>query len=366
MIKILFTIDGLRSGGKERRFLALLKQLTLLSKFQCELIIFNSDVHYKEVFDLDVNLHFLIRKRKKDFGVFGKVYKVCKDFQPDIIHCWDSLSTLYSIPSAKLCGKKLITSKISDAPINYKRLSSFGISSEICFRFSNLILSNSNAGIKAYRVSNKKAKVIYNGFDFNRIMNLPKKEDVRSNFNIKENNIVTMVASFSKNKNFESFLEAAKLITETKTDIAFVCVGDGILRAELELKYKSNKGIYFLGKQNNVESIMNISDIGILMTNNEIHGEGISNSLMEFMALGVPVIASNNGGNSELIENEISGIILSSNTPELLASTIINLLENTDSITKIGKEAQKRIQNKFLLDKMINSFIGIYQKIVKH
>ncbi len=83
------------------------------SKYECEVIIFNKDVHSNEVFDLDVKLHFLFRKSAKDILAISKFYKIAREFQPDIIHAWDTLSMLYTIPAAKLIKTKLITSKIT-------------------------------------------------------------------------------------------------------------------------------------------------------------------------------------------------------------------------------------------------------------
>ena len=57
--------------------------------------------------------------------------------------------------------------------------------------------------------------------------------------------------------------------------------------------------IIFLGKIANVENIINIFDIGILITNSKVHGEGVSNSIIEYMALGKPVIATRGGGTDQ-------------------------------------------------------------------
>lgn len=364
MINILFAIDGLRSGGKERRFLSLLKHLILLKNFYCEVIILNKDVHYKEVFDLDVKLHFLVRKRKKDLSIIVPFFLIAKSFQPDIIHCWDTLSALYAIPTATLTRTKLIVSNITYAPVNYKKFSSFGIASEIIFKFSDQILSNSRAGIKAYNISDKKSSVIYNGFDFDRLKNLDTKEKVRITFGIKEPFLVGMVASFSRNKDFKNFLLAAKSIRTMYKNIGFICVGDGILRKELEERFTAT-GIYFTGLLNDVESVMNICDVGVLLTNINNHGEGISNSLMEFMAMGKPVIATRNGGNTELIEDKASGTIIEQNNPEKIAELILDNYNNIDKYKKIGSIAKRRIEDSFLIKRMIDEFKLTYKNILK-
>jgi|APSaa5957512622_1039677.scaffolds.fasta_scaffold02239_6 glycosyltransferase involved in cell wall biosynthesis len=364
MIKILFAIDGLRSGGKERRMLSLVKHLSLSKDFDIELIVFNEEVHYKEVYNLDIKLNFLIRKKSKDLKVFKQFYLITKNFKPDIIHSWDTLSTLYAIPSAKLLHTKLITSKITDAPINYKKISQYGIASELCFKFSDLTLSNSNAGINAYRVSKTRSKVIYNGFDFDRLKELEHDNVVRLNYGIGEEYLVGMAASFTRNKDFRTFLEAATIIRKEHKHIGFICIGDGILRNDIENEF-SGKGIYFTGRVNDVESLMNICDIGVLMTNKNLHGEGISNSLLEFMSLGKAVIASDNGGNAELIENGISGTILVENNAKKLKELIEDHSSNSDYYKRIGSIARQRIENVFSIEKMVSNFIQTYKSIMQ-
>src|ERR1700741_2774093 len=90
-MKILFFIDSFPAGGKERRLLELMKGLKKHPGIEFELVIMTNDVHYKEIFDLGIKVHFVIRKTKKDLSIFGKFYRLCKNFKPDIVHCWDSM-----------------------------------------------------------------------------------------------------------------------------------------------------------------------------------------------------------------------------------------------------------------------------------
>ncbi len=360
MIKILFSIDGLRSGGKERRFVSLIKKISKSRKFKCELVCFNEHVHYKEIFNFKVKIHFIPRKNKWNLISFIKYFNIIRKFQPHLVHSWDTLSTLYSIIPSKVLKIYLLTSKITDAPINYNKNSKYGIASQICFKYSNLILSNSNAGIKSYKVPISKSKVIYNGFDFDRKDENKLNLKVFEKYNFKKKYIVCMIANFNKNKDFNTFFNAAKIVRKKFKNIVFIAVGDGPLRKEFNFSEKD--GVYMLGKTNDVESVINLCDIGVLMTDNNEHGEGISNSLMEFMAFNKPVIASDNGGNSELIENNISGIIIKENNPELLAAQVINLVENKKHRELIGFNAGQRIKERFSIDIMFQNFISIYNQ----
>src|SRR5690242_12071990 len=97
-MKILFFIDCFVAGGKERRLTELMEALKRLPGVEFELAVMDREIHYKEVLDLGINVHYLIRKTKKDLSVFKKLYKLCKSLKPDILHCWDSMTAVYSVP----------------------------------------------------------------------------------------------------------------------------------------------------------------------------------------------------------------------------------------------------------------------------
>lgn len=364
MIKILFAIDGLRSGGKERRFLSLLKSLIVLEDFKCEVIVFNKEVHYKELFDLGVSVNFLIRTTKKDISLFFKYHNIAKIFNPNIIHSWDTLSTLYSIPTAKLLRKKLITSKITDAPPNYTVFSKFWVLSEICFHFSDIILANSSAGLKSYRIKSQKSQVIYNGVDLSRFSVIFTKEEIKNELRISTKFIVIMVASFSDNKDYNTFFEIAHHINKVRNDVSFVAVGDGkkfnICRQKVDALQLKN--VIFLGQRNDVEQILKASDIGVLISNLEVHGEGISNSILEYMAMSLPVIANNAGGTNEIIQDNFNGFLVNDNQIQNFISHINNLLNDDELRKQIGENAKKTIETNFDLDKMSNNFIETYKQ----
>src|SRR5690606_941202 len=126
-LKILMLIDSLTSGGKERRFVELLKGLKNCNGISCEVVVLSNEVHYKEIYDLNFPLHFLTRNLKKDIRIFQQLYFICRRFSPDIIHSWESMCTVYALPTAKILGIKLINAMIADAPDKLKVLSKLWI-----------------------------------------------------------------------------------------------------------------------------------------------------------------------------------------------------------------------------------------------
>ena len=356
-------MGSLRSGGKERRLVELIKSLRINHKnIIIELVLLRNAIHYKEISELNLDIKHLIEKKdvKKSLSIFIKLYKLVKKIKPDIIHSWGSEETFYIFLIAKFFHIKLINSQVNNAPQKINWFSKFGIQTKINFLFSDVILANSYAGLKSYGIENKKnSAVIHNGFDMRRIEDFEENNIIRKKFNIKTKYVVGMVASFSVNKDYTTYIKAAVSILKQRRDITFLCIGSGDDRIfkKMVLSEFKNK-VIFLGRQENVESIMNVCDIGVLST----YTEGISNSIMEFMALGKPVIASDGGGTSELIINNKTGFLIPPKSYKILSNKIFELINNEKERKFLGRNAKERIINEFNLQKMLNSFIKIYEQ----
>ncbi|MGD9706497.1 MAG: glycosyltransferase [Candidatus Delongbacteria bacterium] len=360
-MRLLFIIDSLSRGGKERRLVQLLKELQNVENIKIALVVLSESVQYDEVYSLNLEIIILKRKTKKDMSVFFKVYKICSEFKPDIVHSWGTMPSIYILPSVILKKIKFVNSSIVDAPV--KLSLKIWIRTKLTFPFSDIITSNSIAGLKSYNVPSRKSKVIYNGFDFKRISNLTSPEDIRSRFNITTEYLIGMVSVFRLHKDHETVIKAAQKILMFRTDISFVLVGDGPTYEDCKRMAKYEPRIIFTGKQNEVESIMNACDIGVLTTNIKIHGEGISNSILEFMAVGKPVIATDGGGTGEIINNNQTGYLIEPGNPDQLADKILYLTDNADVRNSMGQEGRKCIEKKFDIDRMVKSFTELYNNL---
>jgi glycosyltransferase involved in cell wall biosynthesis len=269
------------------------------------------------------------------------------------------MPTIYASPAAKLLKIKLINAMIADAPKNLNRKQF--VRSFLSFPFSNVIQSNSLAGLKSYNVPENKANVIHNGFDFNRIRNLKDKKQIKQELNINTKYIIGMVASIYFKKDHESLMLAAKKILRQRNDVTFVCIGDGPRLEQIKEMAENSERIIFTGIRNDVESIVNIFDIGLLIT----FEEGISNSIMEYMALAKPVIATDGGGTKELVIDGETGFLIPQKSPDLLAEKIDYLLNNKNLRKNMGEKGRERIQKEFHIDKMINEHIKLYIKVAR-
>jgi len=361
-MKILFFIDCLTAGGKERRLVELMKALKLREDIEFELAIMSNEIHYQEVFNLNITIHYLIRTTTKDLSIFYKFYKVCKDYKPNIVHCWDSMTAVYSIPACKLLHIKFVNGMVVDAPKKQNIFNKHWVRAKLTFPFSNNIIGNSKAGLAAYNAPFSKSFCIYNGFNFERTNTIIKSDIIREQLNLNKKYVIGMVATFSKYKDYKTYFSAAQLILSQRNDIIFLAIGketDSLLSKSL-INNQYLEHFRLLGKQSGIESFINAMDICVLST----FTEGISNSILEYMALGKPVIASHGGGTNEIIEDTHTGFLIKPSNPKELVEKIEILLNDAELRNKMGIAGQERIKKIFTIDSMTDKYINFYEMIL--
>lgn len=357
-MRILFFNQNLRAGGRERRLIELFKHLKRSGQYEIALVLTKDIVHYPEFFDLEIPIYVVERKFiKKDPSLFFRFYSIAKKFKPDVIHVWSHMTAVYALPAVMIFGVPMINNEIVDStiglPLPLKRL---------VFACSIRILANSKAGLAAYQAPLEKSRVIYNGFSPARLDNLEEAASVRGRFGLGNGPVVGMVASFSDLKDYRTYLESAVKVARDRSDVTFLCIGDGDDSSSRALVPSDLLGrILFLGRQEKVESIMNICTVGVLTTNVRAHGEGISNALLEFMALGKAVIGTNHGGTPELIEEGRSGFLIQAFNSQQLAEKINTLLDDPARTEKMGAYASSVVRSKFSMEAMFRSYQEEYQ-----
>lgn len=168
-----------------------------------------------------------------------------------------------------------------------------------------------------------------------------------------------MVASFSAMKGYDKFVDIAKETNLIKNDVTFLAVGGGIHLERIKKRVLDEQisNVSFTGEVNNVESLVSIADIGVLFSP---YGEGISNSILEYMAMGKPVIANDAGGTKEIVKHEINGYLITNETLEEIVGLINHLLK----MQKMGEAGRKLIHESFTIKKMGREFESVYHELV--
>jgi glycosyltransferase involved in cell wall biosynthesis len=276
-------IGGLQRGGRERRLLELIKGLTK-EGYEVYVISLSSVVEYPYVYDLPIT--FQIMEGDKMTRING-IRKVIRTFQPDIIHSWDITCSGYLALSNLFINKPVVQGVIYDASSSSSLGKSIRNRIRLVAPLSKAFVANSMAGIEAYQPPASKSVCIYNGIDLNRFNNLKQPEATAQEIlgTAKGNRfIVAMIAAFQIRKDYNTFLDVAVTMCRRDKNMTFLLIGEGEFRKDIESKTPADLAgtqIFFTGMRQDIESIIQIIDAGVLLTNSENHSEGISNTIVE-------------------------------------------------------------------------------------
>ena len=136
-------------------------------------------------------------------------------------------------------------------------------------------------------------------------------------------------------------------------------VGDGPLAEELNRhcdRLGLRNHVIFTGRKDNINQYLKSFDIFVL--NSET--EGLSYAVLEAMACGLPVVATDVGGNSHLIDNEADGFLYPDGDEKALSQILIQIIENQDVIRSMGEKARNKIIKDYSLESMIQKYFALY------
>jgi len=176
--------------------------------------------------------------------------------------------------------------------------------------------------------------------------------------------LVAVFARLNELKGIEYFLRAVAGLIERFDNVRFLIVGDGASRVKLE-KYAGqlglNKHVLFLGFRLDVPILLSEISVSVLPT----LSEGLSNSLLEAMAASVPVVATSVGGNPEVIQAGITGLLVPPRDAEALARAIGQFLEEPSLRTKFGLAGRERVRKEFALEQMTRATGSLYEELIE-
>jgi glycosyltransferase involved in cell wall biosynthesis len=357
-LRILFCIDSLATGGKERQAAELIKGLTRTPGFECLVVCLDaSDFFLAELAAAGVKVEFVLRRMRWDPTVFPRLHRIASRYQPDVVHTNGLVSTFYALPVSNRLGAPLVNGSIRNA------FSEGGIRWHLEKWFLNAAdyrVANSCEGLRSRGFERATENVvIYNGFDFSRLERGVAGELPRAVAAAKTK-VVGMVASFNKYKDYFTFVRTAQIISGRRKDVLFVTVGDGEKLEEHKKLADGLETVQFLGKRRDVEQVIRTFDIGVLST----FSEGLSNSIMEYMALAKPVVASDSGGTKELVVDGETGFLVPPRDPSALAGKIEFLLDHPDAAKRMGEAGYTRLRGEFSVEKMIAETVKLYRVAV--
>jgi glycosyltransferase involved in cell wall biosynthesis len=314
----------------------------------------------------------LERKGKSDFLYVFKVLRLLRRLEADVVQPFLTPATFYGLIPALLSHTpvKIVTERsgigLRNAPLGYRL---YLRAEDFLTRYADIVVANSEAG-REYLIKRgiapERVKVIYNGLNVTRLNSNGKDvERIRQALGLPTGGqVVGIMARLFPVKRHDIFLQAAALVNQAIPETRFAIVGDGPWRSYLEAlsqKLGLESKVAFLGEQREVGPYLAAFDVAALTSETE----GCSNSVLEAMAVGKPVVATDVGGNRELIDNGETGFLVPFGDPKALSEAIIRLLRDPVLARMIGERAKERTIHRFSLENMVNQYESLYETALK-
>ena len=290
------------------------------------------------------------------------LWRIARSVRPDIVHnhfCW------YGLIAGLLVGAKRVETVHNTYnwlgpwlryvyPIYVKLAQRIVVVSDFVGRFT-----------KGYFpfMNNAKFTTIHNGIDLTRFQLRSGPESLRSELNISPTDIVFgFIGRLEEQKGISYLLQAAHRLSSTVRNIKFVIVGDGNLKHQLiqQAEDLSLGNVLFLGFQRDTPRYYQIFDIYVLPS----LFEGLPVSVIEAMATGCPVIATNVGGVGEAVEDDVTGYLIESGNVDALVDRLGYLVAHGDVRRAMGLRGSERARNKFSAEVMIAKTNTLYRDLL--
>jgi glycosyltransferase involved in cell wall biosynthesis len=356
--KILFLIDTLGNGGAERQMALLIKHLPdSYERFLWSL----SGGPYQEIIERSgCHVEICARSHRFDIVPFKRLWKKLRMLRPDLVHSWGWLTSAFAAPMCRILGIPFVDGTIRIGWVTPEHR----LRSRVTLALANRVIANSKAGLTAWGMSEGKGVVIYNAIDPERI---PAPNAIPG---VSEGFTVAMAARMSPVKDFGSFIKSARILSNNGKDRSwkFLALGSGVLRDEL---MRDSSELIRCGilefPEVGLEVMASLlkAQVGVLLTNPSRGQEGCSNSIMEYMVAGLPVICNDSGGNREVVINGTTGFIIKSGDTDALVTRLRWLRNHPRESAKMGRAGAQRILNEFSLEKMMRSMLSVYGEVLQ-
>lgn len=276
-----------------------------------------------------------------------------------LVHANDFYANLLAVPAARLAGARVICSRF-DLGHWYSRAQR--VTEALACRAADAVYVNADAVRKLVvaeeGIADEKVYVVHNGLD------LPAFDARAAGPALFEGRrAVALVANLYPVKGHLELIEAAARLRTEFPDLLVVCAGEGPMRAVLEQQ------IAFQGLQDSVKLLGHRLDVpqllrGCVAAVLPSHAEGLSNALIEAMASGLPVVATDVGGNPELVREGVNGFLVRPHDAGALASRLADLLRGPEAARALGAAGRKRVEEELTVSAMSRKTGELYKAVL--
>jgi glycosyltransferase involved in cell wall biosynthesis len=361
-IRILHLITELEPAGAENLLLSLVRNFDKKKFYIVVSYIYGQGTLACEIERAGIKVVDLSRKGKIDPLLLLRLFLLIRKEKIEIIHTHLVHASIAGRIAGKLAGAKSIITTRHYA--YYDKVTSLinWIERKTAV-FNDLFIVISNA-VKEYMVIKEKYKperitVIYNAvdlclFDSQDQSPIPKNSDF----------LIASVGRLHPSKGYDTLLKSMPLVISEFPSAKLVIIGNGIQKEYLQ-RLCSDLGIsehvIFLGRKTPAEVIDFLRNIDLFVLSSKWEGFGLV--LIEAMALGKPVVATNVGGISEIVENGTTGFLVPPAQPKELSTKIIQLLRDRPIAKRMGVMGRKKVELKFSIKTMIDKLNLLYRKL---
>lgn len=317
-----------------------------------------------------IDIYEMHKQEGNDWRMIPRLFSLIKERRPDIVHTrnWGAVD---AILAAKLAGvSNVIHGEHGwnmDDPRgqNLKRCMVRKLLSGGVDRFVAVSEDIKNWMVNSVGIKGSKVVKILNGVDTDKFCP-GNKEDARMKLGfLNDEVIIGTVGRLDPVKDQGLLLHAFARLNHGQSNLRLIVVGDGPERKDLEsLKdtLPCRDHILFLGERNDVDNVLKTFDLFVLPSRNE----GISNTILEAMATGIPVIATAVGGNPELVQDGHTGLLIPPSDCDALTNALnFYIAQRPDMITLYGYNGREKTIRDFSLNRMVKKYEGLYIKLAR-
>src|SRR5882724_11388613 len=370
---VLFIIDSFEQGGSERQALQLLTQLHESGRVNVRLACLQDKGSLKadaerlgigDIYEYPLTSFYDLNFAKQ----IRRLVSYIKENQIDVVHTHCFYTNIFGMTGAYLARVPArITSKGETdgfrSPMQKR-------AERMSFRLAHRVIANClvvrNQLIRE-GVNPKRIIQHYNGLDLERLKVRAglSREEALAEFSLpSDRRYVSIVANLRNPvKDHPMFLRAAARVRTAVPNAGFAIAGEGELMeglGELAAELGIRDDVFFLGRCDNVADLLFASEIGVLSS----RAEGFANAILEYMAAGLPVVATDVGGAREAIADDVTGYTVNSGDDEEMAARIIDLLSKPARARAMGEQGKLIAAGKFSCDRHLKNTLELYDELL--
>ncbi|BBB28752.1 TIGR03088 family PEP-CTERM/XrtA system glycosyltransferase [Neptunomonas japonica] len=323
----------------------------------------------------DVKVIELHKREGHDLGVYWRLQKLLWQLKPDLVHTRNLAALEMQALTLLLPGVKRVHGEhgrdiydLHGQNKKYNRLRK--VMSYVIHRYIAVSQDLESWLLTTVNIPREKVEQLYNGVDlarFNQFDDSVKIGVLPTEF---ENDclIIGTVGRVAAVKDQQTLLKAFDILVKSGSELSdklrLVIVGDGPLFTALEEQVHDlglDKKVWLAGDRKDIPALLRSMDMFVLPS----LGEGISNTVLEAMATGLPVIATRVGGNPELVDDQSTGALVPVGNSEELARVLLDIVNDKDKLSAMGAAGLAKVQKQFHWDITVANYLAVYDELLK-